>query len=487
MVIMAAPEKQEKSLGITTKREQDFGEWYNQVVVRAELADFSEVKGFMVIRPSGYAIWEQIQEIFNARLKKLGHSNAYFPALIPESFFTREKEHVEGFTPEVFWVTHGGESELENRLALRPTSETIIYDTYSKWVRSYRDLPILLNVWNSVFRYETKATKLFLRVREIIWQEGHTCHASKEEADKEAEQMLGEYKKLIEDNLAIPLLTGKKSEGEKFPGALYTLCIEALMPDGKSLQMGTSHNLGQNFAKAFHIEFLNEKGEKEIAWNTSWGMSVRVIGGLVMVHSDDKGLVLPPNIAARKMVIVPIYFNDQDKAKVLAQAEKIQKEFSSLGAFIDTRDHYSPGWKFNEWELKGIPLRLELGPKDLAAKQAMVVRRDTGKKTAVKLTALKKTIPNMLKEMQEELFKKAKDFLYSSITEVGNWNDFVKAVENKKIAFGYFCERVQCEKEIKEKTTATVRCIPMNQKVQKGKCVSCSQDSKIKAYFAKSY
>src|SRR3990167_9238129 len=361
------PKSQE---GLTVKKEENFSEWYNQVVQKAELADYSDVKGFMVIRPNAYSIWEAIQSYLDKRIKLLGVRNAYFPLLIPESFFKREAEHAQGFTPEVAWIANKNDQEhgKTERLAIRPTSETIIYDSYSKWIRSWRDLPLRINQWCNVVRWETKATRLFLRTREFLWQEGHCVYETKEECDKETLMYLGEYEKLCRELLAIPVIIGKKTEKEKFAGALYTTTIESLMPDGRSLQCGTSHNLGQDFAKSFKISFLGRNEKPQIPWQNSWGISTRLIGALVMVHGDDKGLVLPPNVAYNKVVIIPIVFED-NKDIILRKAKEIYQLLKSFNPIMDDRDNYSAGWKFNEWELKGIPLRIEIGPRDIKEKQ----------------------------------------------------------------------------------------------------------------------
>ena len=471
-------------MGVTAKKAADFSEWYNQVVLHAGLADYSAVKGFMVIRPLGYAVWEKIQSYLDARFKELGHQNAYFPALVPESFLKKESQHLAGFSPEVFWIQ--GDEKTEERLALRPTSETIIYDSYSKWVRSWRDLPLLINCWNSVFRSEIKMTKLFLRTREFLWQEGHTAHATKEEADEEVLRMLRVYVEFVESQLAIPVLHGYKTDAEKFAGALYTTSMESLMPDGKMTQMGTSHQLGQNFSRAFHITFLDKQKEQQFAWQTSWGVSTRLIGAMVMTHSDDKGLVLPPLVAPLHVVIVPIVFDDS-KEKVLKAAKELQKKLNDFTIRLDDRDGYSAGWKFNEWELKGVPIRLELGPKDLQKKQVVMVSRDNGAKKAIKWSALSKAIRKELDDMQKRLFNKAKKFLEGNIVKCKSWGEFQQAIESKKIAFAFHCGDASCEKEIKEKTTATARCIPFDQPKTGGLCIHCGNSAKRMAYFSKSY
>ena len=474
---------EEQTLGITVKKTGDFSEWYNQIVQKAQLADYGPVKGFMVIRPHGYALWEAIQAYFNKVMDKHKVSNAYFPLLIPKSFFEKEAEHAEGFEPELAWIE---KDDDEEKVAIRPTSETIMYDSYAKWIRSWRDLPLRINQWCNVLRWEVKQTKLFLRTREFLWQEGHCVYATKEECDKEVRLFLDEYKKMIEELLAIPIIAGTKTDAEKFAGALYTTTIEALMPDGKSLQMGTSHNLGQGFAKGFGLKFLDEESKEQLPWQSSWGFSTRLLGAIVMVHGDDKGLVLPPRIAKQKAVIVPILF-EKTREKVLKKCKEIEKSLGSVNAFVDDRDNYSVGWKFSDAELKGIPVRIELGPKDLEKKQVVVVRRDTGKKEFVKEKNIKKRVSEILEEMHSDMFNKAKKFRDGNIVEAKNWSEFKKGIKNKKMVSVHFCGEVSCEAEIKSETTATSRCIPFGQKKSEGKCVKCGKPSKEKVLFAKAY
>ena len=477
-------EKEASVEGITVKKEVDFSEWYNQVVLKAELADYAPVRGFMTIRPRGYAIWQAIQDYFNQVIKSKGVRNVYFPLLIPESFFKKESEHAEGFAPELAWIER--KEGDEERVAIRPTSETIMYDAFAKWIRSWRDLPFRINQWCNILRWEVKQTKLFLRTREFLWQEGHCVYETEGECVKEALMFLGEYKRLAEELLAIPVFDGEKTELERFAGGKATFTLEALMPDGKALQMGTSHNLGQNFAKSFGLKFLSRNEKEQFAWQNSWGFSTRLIGAVVMVHSDNKGLVLPPRIAEHKAVVVPIIF-EKNREKVLRKAKELATQLKEVNAFVDDRDAYSAGWKFNEWELKGIPLRVEFGPKDLEKKQAVLVRRDTGNKTIVKWSSLKKEVKKQLEEMQENLFKKAEKFLKESTVEVSRWNEFKRAVSEKKLVFAPFCEKTWCEEEIKRETTATSRCIPFNQKEAKLECVKCGSAASRKSYFAKSY
>jgi prolyl-tRNA synthetase len=481
----AGRESKEQTAGITIKKESDFSEWYNQVVEKAELAEHAPIHGFMTVRPNGYALWEAIQASFEANyLKPKGVRNAYFPLLIPESFFKKEQEHAEGFSPDVAWLEK--KEEGSERLALRPTSETIMYDTYSRWVRSWRDLPLRINQWCNIIRWEIKMTKLFLRTREFLWQEGHCVYETQKEAVDEALEVLEAYKKLDEELLAIPVILGEKTEKERFPGAMNTFTVEALMPDGKALQMGTSHNLGQNFSKAFGISFLNKQGSQEFAFQTSWGFSTRLIGGLVMTHSDNKGLVLPPKVAFNKIVIVPILF-EQSKEKVLKKAREIEKSLKEFNPLLDDREAFSPGFKYSEWELKGIPLRIEIGPKDLEKEQAVIAVRDSGEKKPVKIKGLKKEILLMLEAMQKRLYGKAKKFLDESIAEVSTMQEFKKAIEAKKLVLMHFCETAECEDNIKAETTAGSRCITFNQKPSQGKCIRCGKPSKRKTLFGKSY
>ncbi|MFH1592771.1 MAG: proline--tRNA ligase [Candidatus Woesearchaeota archaeon] len=471
-------------IGLTVKKEQDFSEWYTQVIRKAELADYSAVKGCMIIKPNAYSIWENIQAYFNERLKKLNVKNAYFPLFIPESFFKKEAEHAKGFTPEVAWVSNTDEGE---RLALRPTSETVIYDAYSKWIRSHRDLPLKINQWANIIRWETKATRLFLRTREFLWQEGHCVYETEKECNKETLLYLDEYKKLCEDLLAIPVIIGKKTDKEKFAGALYTLSIDALMPDGKALQMGTSHHLGQDFAKSFNIRFLGKDEKEHTPWQNSWGFSTRLIGALAMVHGDNKGLIIPPKVASTKIVIIPI-MQKKSEEKVLKKAKEIQTRLKKYNPLLDDSD-YTAGWKFNEWELKGIPLRVEIGPKDIAKKQVILVRRDTNAKKPVKITNLIKEIEKTLEQIQNNLLNNAKKFLDSNTVHVKSFQDFKKAIKNKKLIKAPYCNSVECEDNIKDQTNgAKTINIPFYQpKNIRDNCVYCNKKAKVICYFAKSY
>lgn len=477
-------------MGITVKKTEDFSEWYVQVVLKSGLADYAPVKGCMIFREHSYAIWEKIQEAFNKKIKATGHKNVYFPLFIPESFLKKEAEHFEGFVPEVAWVTMGGNTPLEERLAVRPTSETIIYATYGKWVRSWRDLPIKLNQWCSVVRWETEATRLFLRTREFLWQEGHTAHATQEEADLEAMQILGDYKDIMENYLAIPVLAGKKTEQEKFAGALYTLALEAMMPDGKALQMGTSHNLGQHFSKVFDIKFLDEQEKERYVWQTSWGMSTRMIGAAVMVHGDDKGLVLPPRIAPVQVVIVPIPYRNSDAELILTKAKQLFGDLQKnrVEVVLDDRQEYTPGWKFNAWELKGVPIRIEIGPRDLQHKQVTLARRDNHEKTTVKEEEAVTTVTKLLEEIQNALLEKAKKLLEQSITTVKTYDEF-KEVLKEKGGFikASWCGDSKCEQKIKEETGATIRVISAEQRDPSSRCVHCGEKASEAVYFARAY
>ncbi len=475
--------KQEKDKGITVKKSENMPEWYSQVCLKAGLADYGPVKGTMVIKPYGFSIWQKIVDYFNKVLIKNEVQNAYFPMFIPESFFKKEQEHAEGFNPEVAWIEM--KADEGEKLAVRPTSETIMYDSYAKWIRSHRDLPLKINQWCNIVRWEVSDCKLFLRSREFLWQEGHCVYESKEECDKEVKIYLDSYERMAKDLLAVPMLKGVKTDKEKFAGAKYTTTIEAFMPDGKALQCGTSHNLGQGFAKAFGISYVDRDEKKKLPWQNSWGFSTRLIGGLVMTHSDDNGLVLPPSIAPIQVVIVPIFF--KDKEKVLKEANVLFKKLSKYSVKLDDRDGYSPGWKFNEWEMKGIPIRIEIGPKDIEKKQVVLVRRDTREKEFVKLTELADKVKEAMDNMQNDLYCKAKKFLDDSIIKVDSWDDFIKVTSDKKIVLAPFCGEADCEDVIKDETGGvTSRCIPFDSKVS-GKCVKCGKEAKVMTYFSKSY
>ncbi len=477
-------------IGVTFKKSQDFSEWYVEVVLKAGLADYAPVKGCMIIREDAYSIWERIQEILNAKIKATGHRNVYFPMFIPEGLLTKEAEHFAGFTPEVAWITMGGETPLEEKLAVRPTSETIMYTTFAQWIRSWRDLPLKINQWCNIVRWETKATRLFLRTREFLWQEGHTAHATSEEAEVEVMYALNEYKDIIENYLAIPVLTGAKSDSEKFAGALYTLALESMMPDGKALQMGTSHNLGQNFGKVFDVKFIGEDKMDHYVWQTSWGITTRLIGAMVMVHGDDKGLVIPPKVAPVHVVIVPILFKGAEKEAIATKTKEILKNLKAKGisVILDDREEYTPGWKFNQWELKGVPIRIELGPRDLRQGQVVMVRRDSGQKTPVKEADILATTQRLLIEIQDNLFAKAKVALQEKTTSVKTYDEFKQVICDKGgFIKAAWCDSPDCESKIKDETGATIRVRPFEKEEPTANCVYCGQKAKETVYFARSY
>jgi prolyl-tRNA synthetase len=471
-------------------RTEDFSEWYNQLVLRAELADYAPVRGCMIVRPYGWALWENITLVLDRRFKATGHLNAAFPLLIPKSFIEREKSHVEGFSPELAVVTIGGGEKLEEPLVIRPTSETIIGHAYAKWIQSYRDLPVLINQWNSVVRWELR-TKLFLRTLEFFWQEGHTAHASLEEAEFETRQMLDIYTDMAVKDAAIPVIPGRKSDSEKFAGADITYSIEAMMGDGKALQAGTSHNLGQNFAKAFEIRYLDKTGQLQHCWTTSWGLSTRFIGAIIMVHGDDQGLIFPPRLAPFQVVLVPIFKTDEEKIAVMEAARKIFAEltFDEIRVKMDEREGFSPGFKFNDWEMRGVPLRIELGPKDVAKGTAVLARRDRpGKegKTFVPQVGISGAVSNLLHEIQQALFDRAMKTREEKTIQPKDYEEFKAAVE-KGFALSYWCGSSDCEAKIKEETKATMRCIPLEQDGGSGVCIFCAQPSSSKAIFARAY
>ncbi|MBI2112802.1 proline--tRNA ligase [Candidatus Woesearchaeota archaeon] len=474
--------------GLTVKKSDDVSEWYTQVIQKAELIEYSQVSGCYILRPNAYFIWEKVQAFFDQLIKKDGVKNVYFPLFIPENLLTREKEHVAGFAPEVAWVTHGGNTELKEKLAIRPTSETIMYESYSKWIRSHKDLPLRLNQWCNVVRWEFKHPIPFLRSREFLWQEGHTCFATKEEAVEETKTILDFYEQVFREMYALPVLKGRKSAQEKFAGADYTLSVEALLPSGKAIQGATSHHLGQNFAKAFDIAFLNDKREKDYVWQNSWGISTRSIGVMILMHGDDKGLVLPPKIAEKQVVIVPIFFGET-KEKVLAEVEKMKAGLEKLGlrVHIDDREGYSPGWKFNEWEMKGVPVRIELGPKDLEKKQAIVVRRDTGEKTAVNIGSIISEVSGLLNTIHNSLLKKAEQLLASGIVKATTLKDAEKAIKDGKLIFAPWCASQECEDNFKEKTQAKSLNSPLEQPKVLGDCFACKKKATAWFYFGKSY
>jgi prolyl-tRNA synthetase len=471
-----------------TPRSEDFSRWYLDVVRRAELADYSPVKGCMVIRPYGYAIWELIQQYLDQRIKATGHVNAYFPLFIPEGLLNREKEHVEGFAPQVAWVTKGGDEELEEKLVVRPTSEAIIGTMYAKWIQSWRDLPMLINQWANVVRWE-KVTRPFLRTTEFLWQEGHTAHETAEEAEAETLKILALYKEFSETELAMPVVDGTKSESEKFAGASRTYSIEALMGDGRALQAGTSHNLGQNFAKAFDIKFQGRDKSVQYAWTTSWGVTTRLIGAVIMTHGDDSGLVLPPRVAPYQVVIVPIPRGNW-KETVLPRAEAIRDELTAKGVRVklDATEENSPGWKFAEWELRGVPLRLEIGPKDIEKAQVFSARRDTRAKASIPMAELAARVPALLNEIQSAMLTRAVEFQREHTTEVSTWDEFKEAMEGRPgFVIAHWCGSADCEAAIKAETQATLRNIPLDSVRVDGECIRCNGASHVKAWFAKAY
>ena len=472
-----------------TPRSQDFSRWYVDVVRRAELADYSPVKGCMVIRPYGYAIWELMQQALDRRFKATGHVNAYFPLFIPESLLTKEAEHVEGFAPQVAWVTQGGSEVLEERLFVRPTSETIIGTMYAKWIQSWRDLPVLINQWANVVRWE-KVTRLFLRTTEFLWQEGHTAHETAEEAEEETLRMLGVYKEFAETELAMPVLDGQKTESEKFPGAVRTYSIEALMGDGRALQAGTSHNLGQNFAKVYDITFQGRDKSLQYIWGTSWGVTTRLIGAVVMVHGDEGGLILPPRIAPYQVVIVPI-MSGKAREAVVARAREIRASLVAAGlrVMLDERDTQTPGWKFNEWELRGVPLRLEIGPKDLEKSQVVLARRDTREKSFVPMDGLAASVEERLATIQQALLERARVFREEHTTHTDSYDQFKDVMEGRPgFVVAPWCGSAACEAAIKADTQATIRNLPFTSPAVEGKaCVKCGSPAVTSAWFAKAY
>jgi len=471
------------------EKEAERAKWYTRTIQEAELADYAPVKGCMVVRPYGYALWEQIQSALDGMIKATGHQNAYFPLLIPESFLKKEAQHVEGFAPECAIVTHGGGKKLDEPLIIRPTSETIINHMFSKWVQSWRDLPLLINQWANVVRWEMR-TRLFLRTTEFLWQEGHTAHATSQEAEEEARKMLEVYRTLAEDYMALPVLTGEKTERERFAGADRTYCIEALMRDGKALQAGTSHFLGQNFARAFDIKFQSAEGGLEYAWQTSWGASTRLIGAIILGHGDEKGLILPPKLAPIQVVIVPIYKTDEEKASVLTYCHEIVgalKETTRI--HLDDRDNYTPGFKFNHWEQKGVPIRLNIGPKDVANNVVEIARRDTREKIrGISKESLPNEIAGLLVAVQKQIFANALAFRQANTHTASDYTEFQDVV-SKKSGFVevYWAGSKDDEGKIKEETKATIRCIPFDQNHQPGKCMYTGNETATKAIFAKAY
>jgi len=471
-----------------TPKAVDYSQWYIDVVLKTEMMDYAPVKGFMAIRPSGYVIWEKIQELLDKRFKETGHQNAYFPLLIPQSLLQKEAEHVEGFAPEVAWVTRGGSEVLTEPLLVRPTSEAIICDFYSRWVQSWRDLPVLINQWCNVVRWE-KATRPFLRTSEFLWQEGHTCHRTEEEAEEETLKMLEVYREFLETEMAIPAVAGRKTEREKFAGALRTYSVEALMSDGRALQAGTSHNLGQHFARVFDITFLDQDDQLKHVWQTSWGVSTRLIGALIMVHGDDRGLVLPPRMASLQVVIVPI-LTKKDREKVLGAVRELEGQLKAEGLRVklDDREEYSPGWKFNDWEMRGVPVRIEVGPRDLEKGQVVLVRRDNGEKEFVLSYELPIRLPELLGQVQNDMLKRALEFREVNTRRCSDYSEFKKIIEEKRgFVVADWCGEGGCEEKIKDETKATIRCLPSGLKPASGRCIACGKTAEAAAYFARAY
>ncbi len=470
-------------------RSENFSEWYNQLILRSEMADYAPVRGCMVVRPYGWALWENIQNALDKRFKETGHTNAAFPLFIPMSFLEKEKEHVEGFSPELAVVTIGGGEKLEEPLVVRPTSETIIGYMYSKWIKSYRDLPVLINQWGNVVRWEMR-TRLFLRTLEFYWQEGHTAHATAEEAVEETVRMLNVYTDFAVNEAAVPVIPGRKSETEKFAGASDSYTIEAMMGDTRALQSGTSHFLGQNFAKAFDIQFLDPNNQQQHCWTTSWGLSTRFIGAIIMTHGDDQGLVLPPRLAPIQIVIVPIFRNDEEQAKVMPVAETLNRQLAEFRVKLDARSEVTPGFKFNDWEMRGVPLRIEIGPKDVDNGVVTVARRHlpgrAGKSTLPLGSEIAAQVQTVLDEIQAAMLVKARNFRDAHIHEPKDYEELRQIVQDGW-ALAYWCGSTECEARVKEDTKATTRCIPLDQPEGQGKCIVCGQPAKSKVYFARAY
>ncbi|MDW0272638.1 MAG: proline--tRNA ligase [Nitrososphaeraceae archaeon] len=478
-----------KEVGITVKKSVDFSDWYTQCVIKSGIADYSPGKGFIILRPYGYAIWENIKEILDDQFKNTGHKNGFLPVLIPESLLTVEKNHFEGFMPEVYWVTKSGNNDLGEKLAVRPTSETLAYSMFSKWISSYRDLPLKLNFWNSALRAEIKSTKPLIRNSEFLWQEGHTAHSNEKEASDEVRMILDLYKMLIEEYLAIPTVSGLKTDKEKFVGANYTTCLESLMPDGKALQMATSHNLAQNFSKPFEIKFLDKDSAEHLVWQTSWGISWRVIGALIMVHGDDKGLILPPKISPTQIIIVPIY-KDESKEIVKQKAYELENKLkdSNIRAYTDDRDEFTSGWKFNEWEMKGVPLRVNIGIRDIREEQVELIRRDTRERFYVKEKDLVNETLSILENIQSNMYHLAKNYLLTNTRNATRLDELLSMLDSSGgfVACSW-CGKRECEDLVKEKTTADIRIIPFNTKKNISSCIACGKEGTTEVYFGRAY
>ena len=477
-----------EDIGITVSKNEDFSEWYTQVVLKAKLADYAPVKGLIVLRPDGYSIWESLRTTFDSKFAGNGIRNGFLPVLIPESLLGKEQKHFAGFNPEVFWVTHSGENQIGDRLALRPTSETIAYTLYSKWIQSWRDLPLKINFWNTALRAEIKATKPFLRTSEFLWQEGHTVHTNQEEAEQEVLKILEIYKKTVEEELAIPVTTGKKSEKEKFVGAVYTTTMESVMPDGKALQMGTSHFLGQNFSKPFEVKFADKDNVEHFAWQTSWGVSWRLIGAMIMVHGDDQGLVLPPRVSPIQVVIVPIYKNDEGKNKVIPKVDEIKNILKSknIRVFVDDRSELSPGYKFNDWELKGVPIRIEIGPKDIDKQSMVIAKRYNKEKSSLDFSKVE-DILQILEEIQKNMLDTARKNSEENTKTITDYSEFKSKIEEGGFFQSPWCGKLECEEKIKDETGADIRVIPFGSENTTEKCIFCKESSVSIPIFARGY
>ncbi len=481
------PSRDKEFVKEITPKAVDYSQWYIDVILKTKMMDYAPMKGFMAIRPLGYALWEKIQQQMDRRFKETGHENAYFPTFIPQSLLEKEAEHVEGFAPELAWVTRGGNEILNEPLAVRPTSEAIICDFYSRWIQSWRDLPVLINQWCNVVRWE-KSTRPFLRTSEFLWQEGHTCHRSEEEAEEETLKMLEVYREFLETEMAIPAIAGRKTEREKFAGALRTYSVEALMTDGRALQAGTSHNLGQHFARVFDITFLDQDDQLKHVWQTSWGVSTRLIGALIMVHGDDRGLILPPRLAPTQAVIVPI-LSKKDRERVLNSARELEEQLKGqVRIKLDDREEYSPGWKYNEWEMRGVPIRIEIGPRDLDKGHVVIVRRDTGDKEFIAREELPALLPGLLDRIQDDMLQKALEFREANTRSGSDYEEFKKIMETERGLFlAPWCGDDSCEEKVKNETRATIRCLPFDREPEGDKCFACGGKAVEAAYFARAY
>lgn len=480
--------KNKDEKGITVKKNENFSEWYQQLMIKSEIADYSSVSGCIIFRPGSYSIWEKIKEACDKEFKKIGIKNAYFPLFIPESAFAKEQEHIEGFTPEVAWVTHAGKTKLNEKLAVRPTSEAIMYESYSKWIRSWRDLPLKLNQWNNVVRWEFKNPVPFFRTREFLWNEGHTAFATEKEALAEGPKIRKTYEKVCEELMALPGIYGRKTEFEKFAGAVFSEKLHYYLPNGRVIEGPCFHHDGQNFAKAYEIKFLNKKEKEDFAWQNTFAISTRMLGTMFAIHSDDKGLIIPPKISENKVVIIPIIFEDT-KIKIIKKAKEIEKNLKSFNPILDEREEYSPGWKYSEWELKGIPLRIEIGPKDLEKNQAVVVKRNTGEKKFVKIKDLKKECEELLGEIQKELLEKAEKLLKSNIVKTENKKELIKLVKEKKLIKVPMCNSEKAEELLKVETSGakTLFVDPEKESANGKKCIITGKEADYWVYVGKTY